>query len=162
MRHSAKEYKLKLEKAICEYMQQAPANERTGTAIAAMIECWEKVDDFSRKANGSDESMTFSAADAKKWAAEMQNADGTFGAHWNGEQTRAVAEQIGVCFEHISSEDWCATMNMMYSDYYPTALLFGINTPEFYASLAKNFLFDADGGEPKAKLAAYYHNIAAR
>jgi hypothetical protein len=33
------------------------------------------------------------------------------------------------------------------------------NLVEFYAQLAKDFLFDKDGGEPMMKLAEYYHGI---
>ena len=51
-------------------------------------------------------------------------------------------------------------MNMMYSDYYPVAVEFGLNRPEFYASLAKAFLFDKDGPGPEQKLMAYYEHIA--
>lgn len=52
------------------------------------------------------------------------------------------------------------TMNMMYSDYYPVAVEFGLNRPEFYAALAKAFLLDKDGPGPEQKLMAYYEHIA--
>ena len=55
-----------------------------------------------------------------------------------------------------------ATMNMMYSDYYNTAMKFGVCTPEFFGELAKEFLFDMDGPAPKEKLAAYYRGIVGR
>lgn len=51
---------------------------------------------------------------------------------------------------------------MMFSDYYSTAMKFGVCTPEFFGEFAKEFLFDKDGPEPKEKLAAYYHGIVAR
>ena len=74
----------------------------------------------------------------------------------------AVAAAMDVRFEHISAWCWNATMNMMYSDYYNTAMKFGVCTPEFFGELAKEFLFDKDGPEPKEKLAAYYRGIVER
>ncbi len=40
-------------------------------------------------------------------------------------------------------EFWIA-MNMMYSDYYLVAKKFNMNTPDFYAEMAKAFLDDKD------------------
>ena len=61
-------------------------------------------------------------------------------------------------------ENWCwwITMNMIYSDYSAVAYKYGVDTADFYADMAKAFLFDPDGGEPEEKLAAYYHNIVCR
>ena len=53
-------------------------------------------------------------------------------------------------------------MNMIYSDYSAVAYKYGVDTADFYADMAKAFLFDPDGGEPEEKLAAYYHNIVCR
>lgn len=38
---------------------------------------------------------------------------------------------------------------------------YGVDRPEYYADLAKEFLFDKDAGGPEQKIAAYYHSIAA-
>lgn len=35
-----------------------------------------------------------------------------------------------------------------------------VGTPEFYACMAKAFLFDKDAKSPNAKMAAYYFGIA--
>lgn len=40
----------------------------------------------------------------------------------------------------------------VYNDY-------GVDRPEFYADLAKAFLFDKDGPAPSEKLAEYYHEV---
>ena len=95
-----------------------------------------------------------------QWAANMQNADGTTGPHWTMEQTTAVAESMGIQAPAVPRWAWGVTMNMMYSDYYPVAVEFGLNRPEFYAALAKAFLLDKDGPEPEQKLMAYYEHIA--
>lgn len=104
--------------------------------------------------------MEFTEADAKAWTARMKNADGTTGPHWTMEQTTAVAESMGIQAPAVPRWAWGVTMNMMYSDYYPVAVEFGLNRPEFYAALAKAFLLDKDGPGPEQKLMAYYEHIA--
>lgn len=104
--------------------------------------------------------MEFTEDDAKAWTARMKNADGTTGPHWTMEQTTAVAESMGIQAPVVPRWAWGVTMNMMYSDYYPVAVEFGLNRPEFYAALAKAFLLDKDGPGPEQKLMAYYEHIA--
>ena len=90
----------------------------------------------------------------------MRNADGTTGPHWSMDQTTAIVEGMGVQETEIPRWAWGVTMNMMYSDYYPVAVEFGLNRPEFYAALAKAFLLDKDGPGPEHKLMEYYEHIA--
>ena len=104
--------------------------------------------------------MEFTEDDAKAWTARMKNADGTTGPHWTMEQTTAVAESMGIQAPVVPRWAWGVAMNMMYSDYYPVAVEFGLNRPEFYAALAKAFLLDKDGPGPEQKLMAYYEHIA--
>lgn len=104
--------------------------------------------------------MEFTEGDAKEWTANMQNADGTTGPHWSMDQTSAIADGMGVQETDIPRWAWGVTMNMMYSDYYPVAVEFGLNRPEFYAALAKAFLLDKDGPGPERKLMEYYEHIA--
>ena len=85
---------------------------------------------------------------------EMQG--GSFGAHWDLEQTRPYMEPRGVTCELWK---WAAVMNMMYSDYCKAARKNSVDRPEFYADLAAAFLEDKDAPEDKA--GRYYHNIAA-
>ena len=106
------------------------------------------------------ETAKFDRETAMQWAANMQNADGTTGPHWTMEQTTAVAESMGIQAPVVPRWAWGVTMNMMYSDYYPVAVEFGLNRPEFYAALAKAFLLDKDGPGPEQKLMAYYEHIA--
>ena len=83
-------------------------------------------------------------------------------AVWTMEQTTAVAESMGIQAPAVPRWAWGVTMNMMYSDYYPVAVEFGLNRPEFYAALAKAFLIDKDGPGPERKLMEYYEHIAKR
>ena len=50
-------------------------------------------------------------------------------------------------------------MNMMYSDYCMVASKYGVNNAEFFADMARAFLFDKDAEGPGEKLAAYYHRV---
>lgn len=76
--------------------------------------------------------------------------------HWTLEQATAVANSIGV---HTDPWVWFAALNMEYSDGWEVAGKYGLDRPEYYADLAKAFLFDKDGGGPVAKIAGYYHGI---
>ena len=99
----------------------------------------------------------FTETDAKRWTEHMKNSDGSKGPHWTQEQTAAVAGSVGV--HNVAPWVWYAAMNMMYSDYWESATRYGVDRPEYYADLAKEFLFDKDAGCPDAKIAGYYHGI---
>ena len=105
------------------------------------------------------EAAEFDRETAMQWAERMQNADGSTGPHWTMEQTTAVAESMGIQEHEIPRWAWGVTMNMMYSDYYPVAVEFGLNRPEFYAALAKAFLLDKDGPGQERKLMKYYEHV---
>ena len=98
----------------------------------------------------------------ERWMRGLKNEDGTTGAHWTVEQTSTLAAPHGVDLGgEITPELWNAAVNMMYSDYCGVGSKLKVNTPEFYAGLAKAFLMDKDGGGAVEKLSAYYHNIVA-
>ena len=152
-------YKDKLERGIAEYMGM-PAGERSAAGVRGMLECWSVVDAAEQCLCGG--SGDFTRADAEAWCAKMVNEDGTTGPHWTMEQTTAVAESVGVVFDQLAPWCWWAAMCMMYSDYCGVASRYGVGTAEFYADMAKAFLFDRDAGGPRAKMAAYYHGIAEK
>lgn len=91
---------------------------------------------------------------AEKLTEKMKNEDGTRGAHWNFAQTKQVMESNGY---QCDPAEFYLAMNMMYSDYYSIANRFGMNTVDFYSSMAKAFLDDKDAG--KDKLAKYFTYI---
>lgn len=155
MKEHLKEYKKQLEGVLCEYMEQPP-NERYATAVERLISCWKAIDDMERKIS-KDERLSIS--DLFLWDAAMENEDGTKGGHYSLAQTSAAARTAGVQFSEVSDKEWNIAMNMMYSDYKPVLDKFNIKAPDFYAELAKCFLFDRDGGGPKQKLAKYYKSI---
>lgn len=106
---------------------------------------------------GSTKMIDFTEADAKRWAEHMENDDGSKGPHWTLEQATAVANSTGV---HTDPWVWFAALNMMYSDYCSVAKKYGMDKPEFYAELAKAFLFDKDAPGPAEKISEYYNHIA--
>lgn len=96
-----------------------------------------------------------SKADAESWVSRMKNSDGTVGAHWTFEQTQDVAKQRNITCD---PNDFWAVMNMMYSDYCQVAKRQSVDTPGFYADMAKAFLEDVDAADGKAYL--YWDCIA--
>lgn len=155
MKDKLKAYKEKLEKSIADYMA-LPSTERSYQAVHGMIDCWEAIDSMEQCVCREGK---FTHDDADAWNAKMLNDDGTIGGHWTIAQTTAVAQSIGVKFDHITDYCWNVAMNMMYSDYCNVASKYNINVPEFYAHMAKAFLFDKDAKSPSAKMAAYYAGI---
>ena len=147
-------YKDKLHAALRE-IAECPVSMRTVEQAAAVTDLLCRLEDHDEP-----ETATFDRETAMQWAANMRNADGTAGPHWTMEQTTAVAESMGIQAPAVPRWAWGVTMNMMYSDYYPVAVEFGLNRPEFYAALAKAFLLDKDGPGPEQKLMAYYEHIA--
>lgn len=149
--NSLHEYKKRIEKEIAEYAEEMLS--RKEKPLKAMMECYAVIDSMDTH------HRVLTPDDINEWNADMHNEDGTVGGHWTVEQTTAVAQGMGIRFEHISEMCWNVTMNMMYSDYYGVASRYGVNSPDFYAEMAKAFLFDKDAPSPKEKLAAYYHGI---
>lgn len=103
--------------------------------------------------------MDFTKAEAEKWAAGLENADGTTGPHWPIEQTSALADSMGISPEQVPPWCWWIAVNMMYADYSEVALHYGIKTVGFFGEMAQAFLFDKDGPGFRDKLAAYYFGI---
>ena len=99
-------------------------------------------------------SMPMTYEVAMDWMDEMENADGSRGAHWTMAQTKEVQEKKGIRLDPV---EFFAAMNMMYSDYCKIAKRYNVNTSDFYASMAKAFLEDKDAVPDK--LMKYYECI---
>lgn len=152
-------YQHRLEEGICEYMDSS-ITERSAAAVKGMIECLEIIKAF--RENRSSSSGTLTENDIQAWNAKMINDDGTTGGRWPVDQTTAIAEELGIAWDCITPTCFNVAMNMMFSDYCGVADRFGVCTKEFFAELAKSFLFDKDADGPKEKLTAYYHGIVNR
>lgn len=153
MTEKIKAYKAKLCEAL-EACMAEPVSSRSVSSCTMLMDALCKADKLTMEHGSS----TFTEADAKRWTEHMENDDGSKGPNWTLEQATAVANSIGV---HVDPWIWYAAMNMMYSDYWESATRYGVDRPEYYADLAKEFLFDKDAGGPEAKIAGYYHGIVA-
>ena len=71
-----------------------------------------------------------------------------------------MGDSIGIEWSRVSKCSWWVTMCMMHSDYGPVAERYGVATAEFFADLARAFLFEKDGPGPEDKLSAYHCAIA--
>lgn len=153
MTDNIKAYKAKLCEAL-EACMAEPVSSRSVGSCTMLMDALCKADKITMESEAS----TFTEDDARRWTEHMENDDGSMGAHWTLEQTTAVANSIGV---HVDPWIWFAALNMEYSDNFDVAQKYGLDRPEYYADLAKAFLFDEDGGGPEAKIAGYYHGIVA-
>jgi hypothetical protein len=151
MTEKIKAYKAKLCEAL-EACMAEPVCSRSVGSCTMLMDALCKADKITMEPEAS----TFTEDDARRWTEHMENDDGSMGAHWTLEQTAAVANSIGV---HVDPWIWFAALNMEYSDNFEVAQKYGLDRPEYYADLAKAFLFDKDGGGPEAKIAGYYHGI---
>lgn len=157
---SYKAYRAELESLLDSIMgdRLTPANIEGFNMTACALEHAKKLEAEMPKAEASE---MVDGKKLKSWVNRMENADGSTGAHWSKDQTSAVGRSYGIDFSgDISAECWYTSLNLMYSDYYPTAVKFGVDRPEFYASLAKDFLCDPDApGGAKHKLEGYYRGV---
>ena len=151
MTDKIKAYKAKLCEAL-EACMAEPVSSRSVGSCTMLMDALCKADKITMEAEAS----TFTEDDARRWTEHIENDDGSMGAHWTLEQTTAVANSIGV---HVDPWIWFAALNMEYSDNFEVAQKYGLDRPEYYADLAKAFLFDKDGGGPETKIAGYYHGI---
>ena len=151
MTEKIKAYKAKLCEAL-EACMAEPVSSRSVGSCTMLMDALCKADKITMEPEAS----TFTEDDARRWTEHMENDDGSMGAHWTLEQATAVANSIGV---HVDPWIWFAALNMEYSDNFDVAQKYGLDRPEYYADLAKAFLFDEDGGGPEAKIAGYYHGI---
>ena len=151
MTDKIKAYKAKLCEAL-ETCMAEPVSSRSVGSCTMLMDALCKADKITMEPEAS----TFTEDDARRWTEHMENDDGSMGAHWTLEQTTAVANSIGV---HVDPWIWFAALNMEYSDNFEVAQKYGLDRPEYYADLAKAFLFDKDGGGPETKIAGYYHGI---
>ena len=142
-------YRCNLADSIIKYMN-APVNTKYVEAVDSMVQCYMHISELERII---DKDFDFTPEDAEKWLLNMENSDGTKGPHWTLEQTNVYKP------DGVSEYCWECALNMMYSDYYKTAVKHGVNNVDFYVDLAKDFLFDKDAKSPREKISAYFNCI---
>ena len=100
--------------------------------------------------------------DLKRWGSMMENFDGSRGYHYDTAHIDEIADKLRLSFKDFSEKEFCATVNMMYSDYGHILKHYTSSSEELLmacAEMAKAFLEDPDGPEPSEKLALYFHCI---
>lgn len=95
---------------------------------------------------------------AESWVENLENEDGTKGAHWTMEQTEQVRRQKNVDCDPL--EFWVA-MNATYSDLVKIAKKHNVNTMDYYVDYVKTFWFGDHDAVPH-KLAAYYEAVVQK
>ena len=115
-----------------------------------------------RRDYAMDEPMHLTKREMQEWKRRMQNADGSLGEHFSGDQIKSMAEKLGVRYNGYDEKELCVTVNMLYSDY--CEALRGVIPPEkelmIYTKLGKAWLEDEDAPEGSEKLALYFRCIA--
>lgn len=140
------------------YLEKLEAEKRNYMELPVSLGSMEMIREIekTKECLCSDADGELTKEDAMSWMYNMKNEDGSYGAHWEIEQTRPFMAPRGITCE---AWEWAAVMNMMYSDYCKAARKNSVDRPEFYADLAAAFLDDKDA--PEDKTGRYYHSIAA-
>lgn len=108
--------------------------------------------------------MRLKKKDFMKWERNLENTDGTRGKHFDAQQVKTVAEQMGIKYHGYDEKELCMTVNMLYSDY--AEVLKSVISPDrelvIYVKLAQAWLEDPDSPvEGSEKLALYYWCIVS-
>lgn len=103
--------------------------------------------------------MKLKKKDYMKWEKHLENADGSHGKHFEFEQVKKIADQIGIRYDGYDEKELCMTANMLYSDF--CGVLKNIIPPDkevlAYTKMAQAWLEDPDSPvEGSEKLALYY------
>ena len=110
------------------------------------------------------EKIMLSKKDMQEWKHKLQNADGSFGEHFDMQKIVMAAEKMGIKFDEYSEKELVMTANMLYSDYCEALKMVVPKEKEdvIYTKMAKAFLEDDDfDGEGSEKLALYYYAIVS-
>lgn len=103
--------------------------------------------------------MRLKKKDFMKWEKQLENADGSHGKHFDAQQIKKVAEQMGIRYDKYDEKELCMTANMLYSDFCEVLKTVIPTEKEViaYTKLAHAWLEDPDSPvEGSEKLALYY------
>lgn len=118
--------------------------------------------DMDEEYDGEYEPMRLSKRDMSEWKRNLENTDGTNGAHFDLQQIEQAIETLNIRMRGYDEKAVCMTANMLYSDYGEVIKQFvpKDKEPLFYVKMAKAFLDDEDAAvQGEEKLAAYYYTI---
>ena len=111
----------------------------------------------------ADEDMHLSKQEIMEIKRSMKNEDGTVGAHYSLQEVLPLSEKMSIRFEEFDEEEFCLTVNMMYSDYCK-AMRESVALPPdkelmTYIKLANAWLNDKDGPRGSEKLSLYFRCV---
>lgn len=95
--------------------------------------------------------------EAEKWVKGMKSEDGKTGGRWPYQEIKQYAGNFGIQGEDKVIEFY-AVMNALYTDYCKVAKKHGVDKVDFWADMAKAFIYDKDANPGKVKM--YYECIA--
>lgn len=101
----------------------------------------------------------FNESCAKEAVVNMQNEDGTTGAHWSLDETTQLANQYNVdLHDSFNKYDWFVALNMIRSDFYKVIVnMSNSDHAKHFVEFAKAWLEDKDVEE--GKMWYYYKYI---
>lgn len=99
---------------------------------------------------------------AEEWVDSLENEDEDRpkGGVFTMEKSKELAKKVGLPTEGQKFVDFYCMINAMYSDYAKVAEKFDVETPEFFACMAKAWIDDPDA--VKNKTALYYHYLVEK
>ena len=110
-----------------------------------------------KKKENKKENKELDKRTAEEWVDNMDKADGSGkGGRWSYDEVEQLMQSRGI---QLPMPDAYAVMNMLYSDYGKTLAKYGVNAPEVYLELARDWIEDDDIKAKKHKTAMYYHYI---
>lgn len=83
------------------------------------------------------------------WVKEMENADGSKGAHFSEDAIKKLYEEENIKDKGIEFEDYYATMNMFYSDFDEVMKKADVSNLKTYSAMSVAFIKDKDAASEK-------------
>lgn len=89
---------------------------------------YDQREDYMYDGRDSHEKAKLDRHELMRWKKELKNADGTKGFKYDMSQIIPIAEKMGYRFEEYDENEFCMTVNMLYSDF--CEAIRGLLTPD--------------------------------
>lgn len=133
---------------------QSQGGRRNGMRRGWEDDEWRPSSEYASMQDDMEEDVEeFTREMAEHWTSEMENADGTRGAHWRMDQALSLMQQVGA---HAEPHVFYAIVNNMYRLYSKAAKKYGVDRPDFYGDIAKAWIEDA------GRMTEYYEKMARK
>lgn len=144
------------------YVEERPDAHHKGRPDDWDDDGWERRHGKNGEHEGMRHAEEMDKETAERWVKSMTNEDAAHpkGGRWKPEELKPLAQKVGIPTEGGKFWEFYAVANALYSDYSEVAKKYGVTSPEFYASMAKAWMEDADAVEDKT--AMYYECIVKK